>query len=123
MKVKVNLLLGQNLDNCSILNINFIDDKIIGVASFTSKGCLINVYGDNELEYKSNLYKMIYNGLYVIIGGISNLELNKFGECSISNKELLNKAINYVKQNNIECNEMKKTILDELDYMIEGKSL
>ena len=124
MKLKVNLLLGDDLDNCKILNLSFIEDKVVGVASFTNTGCLINVYGNNKLEYKENLSKMLDNGLYVIIGGLIDLKLNEFGECCISNNELLNKAINYVKNNSIQYNQIKDDVLDKLyDIKIEGKKL
>jgi len=123
MKIKINLLLGQNLDNCQMLNLNFIENKVIGSVSFTNTGCYIKVYGDNSLEYKINFDKIIESGLYVVFGNTINIKPNQYGECSITDKTLLNKAINYVKENNMQYKQNKDDILDKLDDFKTGRKI
>lgn len=94
MKIKVDLLQGETLDNCSMLNLYFIEDKVLGVASFTNEGCFIKTYGNTNVV----LNEMLCSGLYAVLKkGI--LDVNEFGECFIIGDELLGNVINYVKDN------------------------
>lgn len=114
MRLKASLMNGETLDNCSNLTLFHINDgKVIGTSFFHKFGCNINVIDYENRERDFNL--MVENGLYSIFGSLKNLKLIESTETTIIDDKLLPKAIEFVKNNNIYCEQYKQDFTDELD--------
>lgn len=120
MKLKASLMYGETLDNCSNLTLFHINDgKVIGTSFFHRFGCNINVidYESREKDFKL----MVENGLYDIFGSLNNLKMIELTETTIVDDKLLPKAIEYVKKNNIYCEQYKEDFIDEMDRKLGRK--